>query len=113
MMTGRHLRGPMWHRFWRQVIWRDGTSCWEWTGALTGAGYGLLSQDGGRGARLVYAHRAAWEMARGQIPPGMCICHTCDNRSCVRLDHLFLGTRADNNHDMIRKGRAAWQVAAA
>lgn len=41
----------------------------------------------------------------GDIPDGMCCLHKCDNRLCVSPDHLFLGTKADNTHDMIRKGR--------
>jgi len=36
----------------------------------------------------------------------MCVLHTCDNKSCVRPKHLFLGTLADNVHDCIAKGRA-------
>jgi hypothetical protein len=35
----------------------------------------------------------------------VCILHRCDVRRCVRPDHLFVGTRADNNRDTASKGR--------
>lgn len=71
--------------------------CWLWTGRLNDSGYGMAGQ------RRV--HRWMYELVYGPIPEGLCVCHHCDVRNCVRPDHLFLGTRGDNNRDMTAKGR--------
>jgi len=52
-----------------------------------------------------YAHRLAWAEANGPIPEGMAVLHRCDVRTCVNVEHLFLGTLIDNNMDRDRKGR--------
>ena len=57
------------------------------------------------GEECVLAHRWAYESARGLIPDGSCVIHKCDIPACVSLDHLMLGTRAENNFDKIAKGR--------
>jgi len=56
------------------------------------------------------AHRRAWASVHGDIPPGMCVLHHCDNPSCISVDHLFLGTKGDNNRDRASKGRSASQA---
>jgi len=67
-------------------------------------GYGHISS--GRSARFK-VHRVVWGLSNGPIPEGMCVCHKCDNPSCCNIDHLFLGTKADNTRDMLRKSRGS------
>lgn len=70
-------------------------------------GYGRLiigsRSDGNR--RSVSAHRLAYELEYGEIPEGKIICHSCDNRACINVAHLWVGTRQDNVDDRERKGR--------
>lgn len=78
-----------------------GNGCIEWTGSIDSDGYGSILVDG----KLIGAHRAAWEVANGTIPNGMCVLHHCDNPPCINSEHLFLGTQTDNVADMVRKKR--------
>jgi len=77
--------------------------CWLWTGYINAGGYPEVSFKGQK--HLV--HRAAYELKYGPIPDGLLACHTCDVRACVRPDHIFLGTHADNMRDKVAKGRSA------
>lgn len=97
----RTCRGaPTFERIWPRVD-RTG-DCWEWQGARQMTGYGMIDIHG----RRKFVHRVVYELLHGPIPPGLFICHHCDNPSCVRPEHLFLGTPADNMHDRDRKGRS-------
>lgn len=95
-------RKPLRERFEAKVR-VDPSGCRLWAGVTNGR-YGVISRGGHQGPR-VYAHRAAYELSIGPIPPGMCVCHRCDVPLCVNPEHLFLGTHQDNSQDCVRKGR--------
>lgn len=88
-------------RFWSYID-KSG-ECWIWTGPKVGIGYGKICIN----YKHLRAHRVSWELTHGPIPADLCVLHKCDNPACVRPDHLWLGTYADNNKDMVRKGRSA------
>lgn len=88
-------------RFWPRVD-KSG-DCWVWIGGRIPQGYGAVWVDG----RNHPAHRVAWELTIGPIPPGLFVLHHCDNMPCVRPSHLWLGTQLDNMADKAQKGRAA------
>ncbi len=89
--------------FWSRIQKADGDACWPWQGHTGATDHCRFGSGKGR----VGAHRYAYELTYGPIPAGMCVCHRCDNPPCCNPAHLFLGTKADNNHDTKAKGRAA------
>jgi hypothetical protein len=85
--------------------------CWEWTGGVVNkndewAQYGRVNIKG----KLFLTHRLVYEISYGEIPEGLEVCHKCDNTLCWRPDHLFLGTRTENTHDAVKKGRMAHKL---
>jgi len=91
----------LWDRFWEKVD-RSG-DCWAWTGSTDKNGYGQVYDHSIKNRRT--ASRVAWELTRGAIPSKVSVLHRCDNPSCVRPTHLFVGDQRANMQDAAQKGR--------
>jgi hypothetical protein len=102
---GHNKQSTIDKQFWSKMD-RSG-ECWIWQGFCNPKGYGQIRVTiAPKTTRLVLTHRLSYELTYGPIPDGKCVCHHCDNPSCCRPDHLFIGTIAENQLDMASKQRS-------
>lgn len=89
-------------RFWKKVIFRSDSECWDWAAGKDKDGYAVFNvafKTRGVGHRFSYA------LHKGEIPDGMLIMHSCDNPPCCNPDHLSKGDVKANTEDKIKKNR--------
>lgn len=76
------------------------TGCSNWNKARAKSGYGVMTFKG----RVQTCHRIIWEEANG--PTRLQVLHTCDNRQCAELGHLYAGTNEQNVVDKCTRDRS-------
>jgi hypothetical protein len=82
------------HRFYAKVEIDWDTGCWNWTGALSSAGYGLFGRQ--------TAHRWAYGFFVRQPQTDEHIDHLCRNRRCVNWHHLEAVSPRENGRRGIK-----------
>lgn len=90
--------------FWDRVFGNaelNENGCLIFKGHKDECGYGRIS----KGDKLVRVHREVWMLHHPNQEITGVIMHSCDNPSCINIDHLSHGTQADNIADMVSKGR--------
>jgi hypothetical protein len=100
--------GSLEERFKKKFAEAEG--CWEWQGARSTKGYGVI-QEAGRGSRLLLAHRVSYQIHRGEIPNGKLVLHSCHNRGCVNPSHLRSGTQSENIREAFDAKRKVQPIA--
>jgi hypothetical protein len=92
-----HITKEQEGKFWAKVDRRGPDDCWNHQNAP--------GRDGYTKQFKYSAHRMAYTLARGEIPAGLLVRHTCDNPLCCNPRHLIVGTQRDNMRDMCARGR--------
>jgi len=87
--------------FWELANVSKPSECWEWGGAYSGCGYGLINRDGKR----YKTHRLAYKLEYGSIEKPQ-VNHHCDNKMCVNPNHLYNGTQSDNMKDAYERNKS-------
>lgn len=79
--------------------------CWDWNSSVDTYGYGSFRA----GLISCISSRVAYYFAKGEIPKGLCVLHSCDRPICCNPAHLTAGTRKENALQMMARGRQNFQ----
>lgn len=88
--------------------------CWHWTKQINDSGYGICCIPNQfrvhRVSALIYNVNIDIDYNiipnfKFELDSTLRVLHRCDNPPCYNSEHLFIGTQADNIHDMCNKGR--------
>jgi hypothetical protein len=85
--------------FYKNIIIRNG--CWGCKKYKKKNGY-INIEIGKRKTELL--HRLSYKLHYGEIPKGKQVNHKCNNPSCSRPSHLYLGTQKENIQDQHIRG---------
>lgn len=96
----KHSQGTFLERFWKKVR-KSENGCWEWIGSKWESGYGRIIVNG----KQLVATRVMLAITNREVDDSLFVIHRCDNRGCVRPDHLRQGTPLDNARDAVERDR--------
>lgn len=91
-------------RFWGKIKVKSTEECWDWKASCNKAGYGQFRMPDEK----KLAHRVSYTIATGEDPGKLEVCHKCDRPQCCNPNHLYLGTRQQNQRDMARRDRSLY-----
>lgn len=81
---------------------RATNGCLLWTAGVSSQGYGKFVLGG----KTMGAHRVAWILEYGELlASNQLLLHSCDDRLCVEITHLRVGTHEENMADRKARGR--------
>lgn len=86
------------------------TGCKIWIGNGRGSRIATRYPTIHVNGKKIIASRAIWEIYRGKIPIGLNVLHKCDNKRCIKLNHLYLGTDKDNMRDFLERDPRAKEI---
>src|SRR5690242_15150572 len=102
MTTQNYKHGTLQARLAAKTTIDPLSGCHLWEGTRNRDGYPRITLHG----KTHPLHRLMWTLKYGPIPPGMELCHRCDEPRCINPDHHFVGTHQANMADRRDKHRA-------